>query len=125
LNTKLFFIFTFFYKNTYKMPLNDKKLLQLRMSRGLSQNEVAKNSNISQATLSYMESGKYDDYRISQLEALAKFYGVSLDYLVDYAPDELIKERFLLERAKENVQESLSNINKLILKNTDKQAKRL
>jgi len=95
------------------------------MSRGLSQNEVAKNSNISQATLSYMESGKYDDYRISQLEALAKFYGVSLDYLVDYAPDELIKERFLLERAKENVQESLSNINKLILKNTDKQAKRL
>jgi transcriptional regulator with XRE-family HTH domain len=107
------------------MPLNDKKLLQLRMSRSLSQNEVAKNTNISQATLSYMESGKYSDYRISHLESLAKFYGVSLDYLIDYVPDIVTKEKFLLERAKEYAQESLSVINKTILILIEKNSNRL
>ena len=66
------------------MPLNDKKLIQLRVSKGLSQNEVAKCLNISQATISYIESGKHSDVKIKQVEALAEFYGVTVHYLLDY-----------------------------------------
>ena len=48
------------------MPLNDKKLIQLRLAKKVSQNEVAKCLNISQATISYIESGKHVDVRINK-----------------------------------------------------------
>lgn len=105
------------------MPLNDKKLIKLRVSRGLSQNEVAKCANISQATLSHMESGKYPDYRVNHLESLAKFYGVSVDYLLDYVPEELVEERHHMDHIKEHALEVLAQVNRLIVRNANKQAK--
>lgn len=107
------------------MPVNDKKLLQLRMSKGLSQSEVARCANITQATLSYMESGKYSDYRVGQLEALARFYEVSVDYLLDYVPDEVFRERHFIDDVKEHIQESLIGINRLLYKNETKQSNKL
>lgn len=99
------------------MPLNDKKLLQLRLSRSLSQNEVSQSANISQATLSYMESGKYADYRVSQIQALASYYNVSIDYLMDHSVEGSSIEginRGLAESAKTNLLSSLEYINQLL-----------
>lgn len=107
------------------MPLNDKKLLQLRMNKGMSQYEVAQYANISQATLSYMESGKYSDYKLSNLEALARFYEVSIDYLIDYVPNDVHNDREYIEQTKHHIQESLLGINRLIYRNENKQSNKL
>jgi transcriptional regulator with XRE-family HTH domain len=102
------------------MPLNDKKLIQLRLAKKVSQNEVAKCLNISQATISYIESGKHADVRINQVEMLAEFYGVTIHYLLDYVEPDYGMERMMIERAKENLLLSLEAINKLMRRNSEK-----
>lgn len=102
------------------MPLNDKKLIQLRVSKGLSQNEVAKCLNISQATISYIESGKHSDVKIKQVEALAEFYGVTVHYLLDYIEPREREEHVLINKTKESIVLSLNNINDLIRSKIDK-----
>lgn len=105
------------------MPLNDKKLIQLRLAKGISQNEVAKCLNISQATISYIESGKHADVRINQVEALAEYYGVTVHYLLDYVETNDREEKKLIEKTKENILLSLDSVNKLMRNNIEKTSK--
>jgi transcriptional regulator with XRE-family HTH domain len=105
------------------MPLNDKKLIQLRLARGLSQNEVAKCLNISQATISYIESGKHADVRINQVEALAEFFGVTVHFLLDYVETGDKEEKKLIEKTKENILLSLDSVNKLMRNNIERNLK--
>lgn len=58
------------------------KLKELREEKNLSQKEVAKYLNIAQNTYSRYETGEREP-SISTLMKLAKFYRVSLDYLVE------------------------------------------
>lgn len=57
------------------------RLRDLREDHDLSQNTVAEYLHISQATYSRYESGKLD-IPSAALIALAKYYGVSVDYLL-------------------------------------------
>ena len=58
-----------------------ERLNELRCERGLSLVELSKNLNISIATLSRWENG-INDVRGEGLVALAKFFGVTVDYLL-------------------------------------------
>lgn len=60
---------------------NLKKLRELRKARRLTLAEVANAIGIKQQVLSYYERGDREP-RVETLKKLAKFYGVSIDYLV-------------------------------------------
>lgn len=57
------------------------RLLELRMERGLSQREVAREFNVSQSTYNNWENANTQP-SIEQLIGLARFFEVSVDYLV-------------------------------------------
>lgn len=78
---------------------------------------MSQSANISQATLSYMESGKYADYRVSQVQALASFYNVTIDYLMDHEVEDTniaSIDRRIIENTKNNLVLSLENLNKIL-----------
>ena len=58
------------------------KLFELRNEKGLSQREIAKIFNISQGTYNNWENNKTEP-SIDQLISLAKFFNVTVDYLID------------------------------------------
>lgn len=68
-------------KNQRKRGDNLKKLRELRKARRLTLAEVANAIGIKQQVLSYYERGDREP-RVETLKKLAKFYGVSIDYLV-------------------------------------------
>lgn len=57
------------------------RLKEARLERKLSQKEVAKLLNVSQATYSNWENAKFDSNQAS-LKKLAEIYDVSIDYLL-------------------------------------------
>ena len=59
-----------------------EKLRNLRLGRGLTLEQLAEAINISKSTLASYESNEYKDISHTSLIALAKFYGVSTDYLL-------------------------------------------
>lgn len=73
-----------------------KKLRALRQSKRLSQGEVAEATNIIRSSLSYFESGKRIP-SLTQLQALAEYYNVPLDYFGVVKKDDIFE---LLTRAK-------------------------
>ena len=58
-----------------------KGLREIRKKRGLSQQKVAMDMNISREALSYYENGKRCP-DISMLIALSDYFNVSIDYLI-------------------------------------------
>ena len=59
-----------------------EKLWELRKDKKLGQKEVAQAIGISAGTISNYENDEYKDISLSVLIKFAKFYGVSLDWLV-------------------------------------------
>lgn len=73
------------------------KLKQLRKSRGLTQDDIAIKFKLSRGSISNWEKNRRKP-NIKQLEELANFYNVTLDYFADEtSPDEVID---LINRAK-------------------------
>ncbi len=62
------------------------RLLELRTERGLSQRDMAKICNVSQGTYNNWENCKTQP-SIGQLISLAKFFGVSVDFLIGNSDD--------------------------------------
>ena len=62
------------------------RLLELRTERELSQRDMAKALNISQGTYNNWENSNTQP-SIEQLIALAKFFGVSVDYIIGNTDD--------------------------------------
>lgn len=62
------------------------KLFELRTERELSQRDMAKEMNVSQGTYNNWENANTQP-SIEQLIALAKFFGVSVDYLIGNSDD--------------------------------------
>lgn len=58
-----------------------KGLREIRKKRGLSQQKVVMDMNISREALSYYENGKRSP-DISMLIALSDYFNVSIDYLI-------------------------------------------
>ena len=58
-----------------------EKLKELRIEKGIGQIELAKAINVSKGIISLWENGLREP-KLSNLIALARFFEVSLDYLV-------------------------------------------
>ena len=68
------------------------KLKELRKEKKLSQKEIAKEMSISEKTLSRWENGE-SQIKPEKAQQLAKYFGVSVGYLLGYEDDSnLIKE---------------------------------
>ncbi len=59
------------------------RLKELRKEKGVSQADVAKMLNMSKMAISHWEKGNSEP-SIEQLKILARFFDVSIDYLVGY-----------------------------------------
>ena len=58
-----------------------EKIQELRKQRGITQEELAKALYVSRTAISKWESGRgYPN--LDSLKAIAKYYGVTIDYLV-------------------------------------------
>ena len=58
-----------------------QRLKELRLERGLSQTDLAKQLNISQRTVSHYENEEHD-LSTEMVITICKFFGVSSDYLL-------------------------------------------
>lgn len=56
-------------------------LREIRKKKGLSQQKVAMDLNISREALSYYENGKRNP-DVAMLIAMSKYFNVSIDYLI-------------------------------------------
>ena len=56
-------------------------LREIRKKKGLSQQKVAMDLNISREALSYYENGKRNP-DVSMLIAMSKYFNVSIDYVI-------------------------------------------
>ncbi len=56
-------------------------LREIRKKKGLSQQKVAMDLNISREALSYYENGKRNP-DVSMLISMSKYFNVSIDYLI-------------------------------------------
>lgn len=59
-----------------------EKLKDLRIEKGLTLEQLAEQTGISKSALGKYESDDYKDISPFNLAAMAKFYSVSLDYLL-------------------------------------------
>ncbi len=57
-----------------------ERLKELRMERGLGQVQLAKELDVGKSVISLWELGKCEP-TLSKLIAMARFFGVSIDYL--------------------------------------------
>ena len=62
------------------------RIKQMRVSKRMKQEELAKILNVSQASLSGYETGKYEA-SLETYKFLADYFGVSLDYLLGNTDD--------------------------------------
>lgn len=62
------------------------RLFELRTGEGLSQRDIAKIMNVSQGTYNNWENEKTQP-SIEQLISLAKYFDVTVDYLIGYSDD--------------------------------------
>lgn len=58
--------------------MNGQKIRQLREEKKMSQDELAKSSNVSRATISFIENGAADDVKLGTLRKLAKALQVAI-----------------------------------------------
>ena len=61
------------------------KVKDLRVERGLTLEELEAEVNISKSTLGSYENDEYKDISHTSLITLAKYYGVSTDYLLGFS----------------------------------------
>ena len=64
----------------------NKRIASLRLSRGMSQAELARRLNISTSAVGMYEQGRREP-SVDTLIALSREFGVSLDYLLSGKPD--------------------------------------
>jgi len=60
------------------------RLKELRLEKGDSQEDIAKLLNMSKMAVSHWESG-HSEPSIEQLKILARYFDVSVDYLVGFS----------------------------------------
>ena len=61
-----------------------QRLKELRLEKNMTQADVARMMNMSKMAVSHWEKGNSEP-SIEQLKKLAKFFDVSIDYLVGYS----------------------------------------
>lgn len=61
-----------------------RRLLELRMEKGIGQVELARELDVGKSIISYWEHGKCEP-TLSKLIVIAKYFDVSIDYLAGLA----------------------------------------
>ena len=74
-----------------------EKLKDLRVERRLTLEELEAKVNISKSTLGSYENDEYKDISHTNLMILAKFYGVSIDYLVGLSENRTLENTALAD----------------------------
>lgn len=64
-----------------------EKIKALRLSRGLTQEDVGKACGVSKVTVHKWESGLIKDIRIDKLKTLAQYLNTTVAYIIDEDPD--------------------------------------
>ncbi len=59
-----------------------KTIRELRIKKGLTQNELAKSIKVSVSSIARWESGKIELTKASYIILLADYFGVSTDYIL-------------------------------------------
>lgn len=67
--------------NQFNLQIFSERLKELRINYPIGQNELAKELQLSNASISYWENAKQEP-TASALFKLAKFFSVSVDYLL-------------------------------------------
>ena len=75
-----------------------EKVKNLRKKKGMNQKQLAETSDITQATISRIESGKVNQLKSEALKRLAYALGVVMEDLVDLNPLEVKKEEEEIDR---------------------------
>lgn len=76
-------IMILYYRNVELLIGGDRLIRELRLRKGLSQNELARRAGIKQSVLSYIESGRTKNPRIDTLVAIAAALKVPVNKLID------------------------------------------
>ena len=63
-------------------------LYNVKWKRRYTQEEIKDATNLSQVTVTNLFSGKYHDYKLSTLEAIAKFFDCKINDILIEVPDE-------------------------------------
>ena len=66
---------------TFDRMIMAERLRELRIEKGVGQNQLANDLQLSNASISYWENGKQEP-TASALFKLAQYFGVSVDYLI-------------------------------------------
>lgn len=101
-----------------------RRLVQLRKSKGLTQQQLADKLNTSRSNIANYESGsEVTEPRDSMKRAIADFFGVTIDYLLGHSDDpnpKLTKEKILDFRAQlDRYRELLDQGGKIPYENAD------
>ncbi len=75
----IFFVISFY--NIFAMEKFRERLKELRLEKGLTQKQLAENIGSVQSAVYYWENGQRIPNALSII-AIAKFFGVSADYLL-------------------------------------------
>ena len=63
-----------------------EKLHELRISRNISQKELADNLGVAQSSVNYWEKGQRDP-SITMVKKIAGYFGISVDEMLEWKPD--------------------------------------
>jgi len=89
-----------------------KRLKELRLEKGLTQEELSKLSGVSFPTISRYENGKRTEPKRSILQTFANFFDVTMDYL---AGDSNSRNEILPESEISKICEQLNDQDKRLL----------
>jgi transcriptional regulator with XRE-family HTH domain len=89
-----------------------EKLTKLREAKNLSQRQLAKELNISAGTISKIESEDQKNITIDKLLAVAKYFNVSTDYLLEHNLDSS-KEVSNIALSKEELKDLVDSLDDL------------
>lgn len=95
-----------------------QKIAELRKERGLSQKEFGKLIGAAQNTVCNWENGKREP-DTQTLNKIAKFFGVSVDYLLSNTPSPVLNRDGLSERDRKDIAKDMESIREKLINKTD------
>ena len=95
-----------------------QKIAELRKERGLSQKEFGKLIGAAQNTVCNWENGKREP-DTQTLNKIAKFFGVSVDYLLSNTPAPVLDRDGLSERDRKDIAKDMESIREKLINKTD------
>ena len=104
------------------MAIFAERLKELRNERHITQDELAKKLNVANGTIGNYEGGKREPKKLKDLENIADFFNVDLDYLVgrtNKRPEFSLEEQWII-MCYRNADADTQNAIKTLIRKFDK-----